>query len=174
MMSHRYLFALMDAGGNVPPELSAVRRLVGRGHAVTVLADDSSAAEVRSTGAELRRWICAPNRLDRRPESDLSCDWECKFPWQLINRAINTLLIGPARGSADDVFEAIAKCRPELVVCSMFCLGGMVAAQGSAFLLSSFSPMSIPFPRAACHRLAWASSRRAAPSGDGVIELSIT
>ena len=26
MMSHRYLVALVDAGGNVPPELSAVRQ----------------------------------------------------------------------------------------------------------------------------------------------------
>ena len=45
----------MDAGGNVQPELSAVRQLVERGHAVTVLTDDSAASEARSTGAEVRR-----------------------------------------------------------------------------------------------------------------------
>ena len=38
-----YLFALVDGGGTVPPELGTVRRLVERGHRVTVLAEDSMA-----------------------------------------------------------------------------------------------------------------------------------
>ncbi len=36
-----YLFALLDGGGTVRPELGAARRLVKRGHRVEVLADDS-------------------------------------------------------------------------------------------------------------------------------------
>jgi MGT family glycosyltransferase len=140
MTSHRYLAALVDAGGNVPPELSAVRRLVARGHAVTVLADDCAAYEARSTGAEIRRWVRAPNRADRRPESDPVRDWECKYPWQLIDRAINTLLIGPAGGYADDVSEAIAHNQPSVVLCSMFCLGGMVAAEAAGI------PFIVLFP----------------------------
>lgn len=36
-MSHRYLVALVDGGGNIPPELHRVRRLVERGHGVTLL-----------------------------------------------------------------------------------------------------------------------------------------
>jgi MGT family glycosyltransferase len=146
MMSRRYLAALVDAGGNVPPELSAVRRLVERGHAVTVLADDSAAFEVRSTGAEIRRWVRAPNRIDRRPENDPSRDWECKYPWQLIGRAIDTLLIGPAGGYADDVGEAIAQCNPSLVICSMFCLGGMVAAQAAGVPFVVLFPNIYPLP----------------------------
>ncbi|MCP3138253.1 hypothetical protein [Pyxidicoccus xibeiensis] len=35
----RFLFVMMDAGGNVPPQLGIVRRLAARGHAVRVLAD---------------------------------------------------------------------------------------------------------------------------------------
>ena len=83
---HNYLFALVDGGGNVPPELSAARRLVDRGHAVTVLAEDSIARDVRSAGAVLRRWERAPNRPDRKPANDPSRDWECKYPWQLVDR----------------------------------------------------------------------------------------
>ena len=75
MKSLRYLLALVDGGGNVPPELSAARRLVERGHAVTVLAEDSVAFDVRATGATLRRWVRAPNRPDRRPENDPIRDW---------------------------------------------------------------------------------------------------
>src|SRR5262245_58795552 len=129
MKSHRYLFAVVDAGGNIPPELSAARRLVGRGHAVTVLAEDSVASDVHASGAVLRRWKRAPNRPDRKPENDPSRDWECKYPWQLADRMLDTLIVGPAERYAHDVNHAIEETAPDLVVCSMFCVGGMIAAE---------------------------------------------
>ena len=60
MKPRRYLFAVVDGGGNVPPELGAARRLLERGHSVTVLAEDSVIADVRATGAAVRRWVHAP------------------------------------------------------------------------------------------------------------------
>jgi hypothetical protein len=36
-MSRHYLFAMWEGGGNVPPMLGVARRLIARGHAVTVL-----------------------------------------------------------------------------------------------------------------------------------------
>ena len=131
MIRHRYLVALVDAGGNVPPELGVVRRLVERGHLVTVLAEDSVADEVRHTGATLRRWLRAPNRPDRRPEHDPARDWECRSPWQMVARLTSRLLVGPAAAYAADVGAAIVDARPDLVLCSMFCLGAMVAAQAA-------------------------------------------
>ncbi|MET9488331.1 glycosyltransferase [Nocardia sp. NPDC006630] len=53
-MKYSYLVALTGSGGTVPPELGVVRRLVDRGHRVTVLAEESLAAEVTATGARLR------------------------------------------------------------------------------------------------------------------------
>ena len=44
MTERNYLFALVDGGGTVPPDLGTVRRLVARGHRVTVLAEDSMLA----------------------------------------------------------------------------------------------------------------------------------
>ena len=35
--SRRFLFAMWDGGGNVPPEIGLASRLVERGHAVRVL-----------------------------------------------------------------------------------------------------------------------------------------
>jgi MGT family glycosyltransferase len=127
--ARHYLFAVVDGGGNVPAELSAARCLVGRGHAVTVLAEDSVAADVRSAGAVLRRWERAPNRPDRKPANDPSRDWECKYPWQLVDRLLETIIIGPAERYAEDVAQAIEETSPDLVVCSMFCVGGMIAAE---------------------------------------------
>jgi hypothetical protein len=45
-MTRRYLLAIVDGSGNVPPELHVARPLVERGHHVTVLAEDSVADEV--------------------------------------------------------------------------------------------------------------------------------
>jgi MGT family glycosyltransferase len=146
MTAHRYLFALVDGGGNVPPELSAVRRLVERGHMVTVIAEDSVAREVRATGARLRPWVQAPNRPDRRPVNDVARDWECRYPWQLIERLVATLFVGPAPAYAHDVREAIADTRPQLVICSMFCLGGMVAAEAAGLPFDVQLPNIYPLP----------------------------
>jgi hypothetical protein len=58
-----YLFALVDGGGTVPPELGEMRRLVKRGHRVEVLADNSMIDDVRAAGAIFRPWA----RPIRRP-----------------------------------------------------------------------------------------------------------
>ena len=146
MRPRQYLFAVVDGGGNVPPELHAVRRLVERGHAVTVLADDSVAADVRSTGADFQRWLRAPNRTNRLPEHDPARDWECKYPWQLVDRLVDTMLVGPAAGYASDVREAITRCQPSLVVSSMFSLGGMLAAEAAHIPFVVLFPNIYPLP----------------------------
>ena len=146
MKVHRYLFALVDGGGNVPPELSAVRRLVERGHLVTVLGEDSVAGEIRATGARLRPWVQAPNRRDRRPENDPARDWECRYPWQLVERLVATLFVGPALGYAHDVRDAILDTRPQLVICSMFCVGGMMAAEAAGLPFDVLLPNIYPLP----------------------------
>ncbi|HJZ70138.1 MAG TPA: nucleotide disphospho-sugar-binding domain-containing protein [Vicinamibacterales bacterium] len=146
MTRHRYLFAVVDGGGNVPPELSAARRLVQRGHAVTVLAEDSVAAEVRATGAAPRRWAHAPNRPDRVPDHDPVRDWECRYPWQIVDRLVETMFVGPAAEYARDVSDAIHDARPDLVACSMFCMGGMVAAEAAGIPFDVVLPNVYPFP----------------------------
>lgn len=130
-MPSRYLVAVVDGGGNVPPELHIVRRLVERGHHVVVLAEDSIAQEVAATGATMQRWEKAPNRPNRRPEHDVARDWECPYPWQIADRMLSTLMIGPAPRYADEVMAAIETTRPHLVICSMFCVGAMVAAEAA-------------------------------------------
>ena len=129
--SRRYLFALVDGGGTVPPELGTARRLVERGHHVTVLAEDSMLADVRSTGATFRPWVEAPNRASRHPDDDPYRDWECKSPFALFARLRERQFVGPAPGYAADVTAAIADVRPDLVVCSFFAVGAMAAAEAA-------------------------------------------
>ncbi|MVU79298.1 glycosyltransferase [Nocardia sp. ET3-3] len=69
-MNHSYLVALTGSGGTVPPELGVVRRLVRRGHRVTVLAEESLAEAVAATGARLRPRAGAGFARDTADEID--------------------------------------------------------------------------------------------------------
>ena len=141
-----YLFALADGGGTVPPELGVARRLVERGHHVTVLAEDSMAADTRATGAELRRWTEAPNRPSRLAQDDPYRDWECKNPLQLFARVRERVFVGPAPGYAADLAAAMAAHRPDLVVCSFFAYGAMVAAEAAGVPFDLLVPNAYLFP----------------------------
>jgi MGT family glycosyltransferase len=148
MTTRTYLFALVDGGGTVPPELGTVRRLVERGHRVTVLAEESMADDVRATGAAYRPWVEAPNRASRRPEDDPYRDWECKNPVQLFDRLLDKQFVGPAPGYAADVLAAVAEARPDLVVSSFFALGAMVGAEvaGLPYDVLFPNPYLLPAP----------------------------
>jgi MGT family glycosyltransferase len=130
-MTATYLAALVDGGGTVPPELAAVRLLVERGHRVVVLAEDSMEPDVRATGAAFRRWTTAPNRPNRRAEHDPVRDWEVGNPLRLFERLIDTQFVGPAPRYAADLGQAIAECRPDVVLCAQFAFGAMVAAEAA-------------------------------------------
>jgi MGT family glycosyltransferase len=144
---HRtYLLALVDGGGTVPPELGIVRRLVDRGHHVTVLAEDSMADDVRATGAVLRPWTNAPNRPTRREEHDPYRDWECKRPAELLRRMMETQLVGPARDYATDVAAAVHERRPDLILCSMFAYGAMIAAEAAGIPFDVLMPNAYILP----------------------------
>lgn len=144
MATHRYLFALVDGAGTVAPELAGARRLVARGHQVTVLAEDSMADAVTTTGAEFRRWQRAPNRPDQQPEHDPARDWEVRNPVRLVNRLLATRFVGPAAHYAADVDEAAAQARPDVVVCSLFAFGAMLAAESAGI------PFGVLIPNIYC------------------------
>ena len=140
MNSRTYLFALVDGGGTVPPELGMVRRLVERGHRVTVLADESMSADVHATGATYRPWRAAPNSASCRPEDVRYRDWECADPFALFRMLLDQQFAGPAPGYARDMTEALDAVNPDLAVCSFFAIGAMVAAQARGV------PFDVPFP----------------------------
>ena len=135
-----YLVALVDGGGTVPVELGVVRRLVERGHDVTVLAEDSMIDDVRATGATFRRWVEAPNRPDRSPEHDPYRDWECKGSRQLFATLLEKQFAGPLRQYAADVDAAIAAHRPDVVLCAQFAFGAMVAAEAAGIPFDVLMP----------------------------------
>lgn len=146
MTKLRYLSALVDGGGTVPPELGAVRRLVERGHDVTVLAEDSVKDEVEATGARFERWTTAPNRADRSAENDPYRDWEIKSVFKLFDRLLDTQFVGPAARYIADVNDAIATTRPDVVLCSQFAYGAMIAAEAASIPFVVLMPNAYLLP----------------------------
>ena len=61
---------------------------------------------------------------------------------QLFDRLLDTQFVGPAPEYAADVAAAIEELRPDLVVCSLFAIGAMVAAEAAGV------PFDVVFPNA--------------------------
>ena len=124
-----HLVALWDGGGTVPVELGVVRRLLARGHTVTVLGDPTIAADVADTGAEFRPWVRAPHRTSQAAEGDLVRDWECRTPFELLGRLCDRIITGPAALYAGEVREALAARRADTVIASGPLLGALIGAE---------------------------------------------
>lgn len=133
-----YLFALTDAGGTVPPELGVARRLVDRGHRVTVLADESMADQVRRTDAVFRPWTSSPAGEFR--------DWQLRSPTAQASGMADHMIVGPAPGQAADTVSAIDEIEPDLVVASSFAVGAMIAAEARGLPFDILIPNAYPLP----------------------------
>ncbi|POH69970.1 MULTISPECIES: glycosyltransferase [Cryobacterium] len=133
-----YLFALTDGGGTVPPELGVARRLVDRGHRVTVLADESLADQVRSTGAMFVPCLWSPAEAFR--------DYELRTPTSLARGIADYMFTGPAPAQARDTTVALDAVRPDLLVTSSFALGAMIAAEALGCPFDVLLPNSYPLP----------------------------
>ena len=101
-MSARFLLAMWEGGGTVPPMLGAARRLIARGHRVRVLGDPTIRIEAEKTGCAFTPWRRAPHRTDLRPESDLLRDWEAPNPVAMLRKYRDEFLVALAH---DDVKE---------------------------------------------------------------------
>ncbi len=59
----RFLLAVIDGGGTLPPALGLARELVRRGHSVEVLGDPTAERSARAAGCGFTSWRTAP-RID--------------------------------------------------------------------------------------------------------------
>lgn len=135
----RYLLALTDAGGTVPPELGVARRLRSRGHRVTVLCDASMAAAAERTGADVRTWSVAVAPFE---------DWRLRSPTALARGMAEAMIAGPAAGHARDTAAAVAEVSPDAVVASFVAVGAMIAAEAAGLPYAVLVPnvYSLPAP----------------------------
>ncbi|MGY5800959.1 nucleotide disphospho-sugar-binding domain-containing protein [Rhizobium sp. LEGMi12c] len=137
-----------EGGGNVPPTLAAVRALVGRGHHVRLIADDTMKAEAIEAGARFLPWKRAPNRPDRAFESCFIRDWETADPLAGFQRGCERIFVGPAQAYAEDILEALAAEPSDILLGSDLLFGSMLAGEiakvPTALLASNISLWALP------------------------------
>jgi len=126
-----FLFAHWEGGGNTPPMLALVRRLLARGHHVRVMSDPCNREEIEACGADFVSWTRAPQRADKTRETDPLRDWEVTSPLAMIARMRDRIFIGPARAHAEDVGEELARHPAHVVVTSEMLFGVMAGAEAA-------------------------------------------
>ncbi len=140
MSGKDFLFVWWEGGGNVPPLVAIVRRLVSLGHRVRVLSDPCNRDEFTQAGAEFVSYTRAPKRRTKRPEDDYVRDWEARNPLQLVRIVMERSLVGPALGVAQDTLEEIERRRPDALGVMDFTFGGLLAAEKARIPVAIIAP----------------------------------
>ncbi len=154
----RFLFAMWEGGGNVPPQLELARRLVQRGHHVRVMSDQCNEPEAKAAGCDFVAYTHAPSRRDKSAASTIVRDYEAKTPLQGFVIFRDTM-VNSARAYAEDVLAELEREPADVVAVSDFLFGPMIAAEKARIPYAILSPNSYmnfaPFapPRNALERV---------------------
>lgn len=125
-----FLLATWDGAGTVPVDFGIARRLVARGHTVTVLGDPTVEAEAARSGTEFVSWREAPHRRSTALEDDVLKDWEVvNNPVKLFRRLMQRLVTGPATLFAKETVEELQRRPADVVVVDAAILGPVVATE---------------------------------------------
>jgi MGT family glycosyltransferase len=118
---------MIEAGGNVPPQLGVARELALRGHHVHVLGDRTIEAAALAAGCAYLPFRLAPPQNMRDEAADVVRDWEPGGYERLMDR----VFFGPAEQYARDVLEQVARVEPETIAVDNLLLGALVGAEKS-------------------------------------------
>ena len=136
-----YLVALVDGGGTVPVELGVVRRLVERGHDVTVLAEDSMADDVRGhrchvppLGRGTQPARTAPPSTIRTGTGSARTRASCSPGCSRRSSSARCAATSPTSTRRSPTR------RPDVVLCAQFAFGAMVAAEAAGIPFDVLMP----------------------------------
>ncbi len=121
----------LEGGGNTPPVVGLVRRLVERGHQVRILGDPCNRAEFEGVGASFVSWKRANPRHDKSRRAIRIKDWEVKSPPAMLGLLRDRVFVGPALNHAQDLLDALREFPADVVATSEMLLGVMAAAESA-------------------------------------------
>jgi UDP:flavonoid glycosyltransferase YjiC (YdhE family) len=136
--SGRFLMALIDAGGTVPPAMGLAAELVGRGHQVRVLADPTVESSARAAGCAFSPWREAPHFNTRAEQTAVIAAFEGRNPYRAL-RAVKAYA-GKAMTSrfARDVVSTVRDFSAEVLLADGLpgmLLGGQASSIATAVLM---------------------------------------
>lgn len=135
-----FLFTNWEGGGNIPPALEAVGKLVRRGHRVRFMGEECNHADAEAAGATFVSWKRAPNRRDRSRESQGYNDWAAATPQEGLLSVVRDVWCGPALSYAQDVVEELRRETADLVVTNEALFGVMAGCESIGQRFVTFSP----------------------------------
>jgi len=143
----QFLFAHWEGGGNTPPMLAVVRRLVGRGHTVRVLSDLCNHSEAEAAGASFASWTRIAARPDKSIDGDPLKDWEAASPTALLALLRDRMFVGPALAYAQDLLQELRRFPADVVVANDMLLGAMAGAESAGVPCVALSSNIYSYPR---------------------------
>ncbi|MFT3927785.1 MAG: glycosyltransferase [Myxococcales bacterium] len=147
-MRRRFLFALVEGGGNVPPVLGLARRMAARGHHVRVLGDPAILPDARAWGLEFSPFVHAPHQNLRSLEHDRLRDWTARTSMGQLKRITQEVMFSPAHKYALDTLAEVAHFEPDVVVADYCIPGAAMAAEkaGVKCAVLVHHPYPLPAP----------------------------
>lgn len=144
--ARRFLFVLWDGGGNVPPQLALVRRLVARGHEVRILAPQVLEGRIVAAGGAFVPYRHAPEHDSASPRRDLIQDWAARTPLGASARVRDRVMAGTALAIARDVLAALEERPADVVVSDYLLLGAYLAAERASLPMAALIHHIYPLP----------------------------
>ncbi|HEY6277085.1 MAG TPA: glycosyltransferase [Streptosporangiaceae bacterium] len=126
----RYLFATMDGGGNLYPELALAGRLAGRGHEVRFLGHRSQRAAIEQAGFRFTAFRSVPEIDSAVAEATPVRDWE-DDPGTVFTGLCEHFWFGPASRYAADTAAEIDREPVDALAVDYFMYGALAAAEKS-------------------------------------------
>lgn len=127
----RFLFVIVDGGGNVASQVAVARRLAARGHEVHVLGDVGVEHAALEAGCRFHRFVQAPAHRHRDRASDSVRDWEPVSPIARMRRVGERVMFGPAAAYAHDVLAAADSLHPHAIAVDCLPFGAIAGAEKS-------------------------------------------
>jgi MGT family glycosyltransferase len=112
----RFLLAVIDAGGTLPPAMGLAAELVRRGHPVEVLADPTAERSARSAGCGFTPWRTAPHVDSIEEQTALIAELETGSPMHQLAVVRDRFIVGPAGRFADDLAGAVRRLDVDAVL----------------------------------------------------------
>lgn len=138
--SGRFLMAVIDGGGTLPPALGLAAELVRRGHSVDVLADPTAEGSARSAGCRFSSWQTAPHFDSIADQTALIAELESGSPMRQLAAMRDRFLVGPAAAYADDVTAAVADRAPDALLVEGAAPGILIGAIASGLPSAALMP----------------------------------
>jgi MGT family glycosyltransferase len=136
----RFLMAVIDGGGTLPPAMGVAAELVRRGHTVSVLADPTVEPSARAAGCDFTPWRAAPRIDSVAEQTAMVIEFERGSPLRQFAAIRDRLIVGGAPGFAADVVRAVADAPVDAILAEAAVPGILIGAQTTGLPVAALMP----------------------------------